>query len=140
MYIRYMDDFVLIHRDKAFLQDCKRAIVQYLNDLELKLNVKSHVFPLKNGVDFLGFHIYLTGNGKVVKKIRRDSKKRVKRKLKKFKELYKNGERTREQIEQSYYSWRGHASHGNCYYLIQQMDKRFESIFEGDEENGTINK
>ncbi|MED1938956.1 reverse transcriptase domain-containing protein [Cytobacillus firmus] len=140
MYVRYMDDFVLIHHDKAFLQECKRAIIEYLDGLELKLNEKSHVFPLKNGIDFLGFHIYLTESGKVVKKIRRDSKDRVKRKLKKFKELYENGERTRAQIEQSYYSWRAHASHGNTYYLIQYMDGRFERIFEGDEENGAIIK
>lgn len=141
MYIRYMDDFVLIHHDKAFLQECKRAIIKYLKSLELELNHKSHIFPLRNGVDFLGFHIYLTETGKVIKKIRRDSKNRVKRKLRKFKELYENGERTREQIEQAYNSWKAHAGHGNCYYLIQDMDVLFERIFKGDgEQNGATIK
>lgn len=140
MYLRYMDDFVLIHRDKAFLQKCKAAIVGYLRDLELELNTSSHIFPLKNGADFLGFHIYLTESGKVVKKIRRDSKKRLKRKLKKFKELYENGERTREEIEQAYNSWKAHAEHGNSYYLIQNMDVLFNKIFEGDELIGSTNE
>lgn len=140
MYLRYMDDFVLIHHDKAFLQHCKEAIIDYLKSLNLELNHKSHIFPVRNGVDFLGFHLYLTGTGKVIRKIRRDSKDRVKRKLAKFKELYAKGERTREQIIQAYAAWRNHASHGNCYYLIRDMDKRFEEIFEGDEMDGSTNK
>lgn len=135
-YLRYMDDFVLIHHDKEYLKYCKQEIIKYLDGLKLKLNHKSHVFPLRNGVDFLGFHIYLTESGKVIKKVRRDSKKRVKRKLKKFKEFYVSGERTKEQIEQSYKSWVAHASHGNCYHLIRNMNNRYEKIFEGDGVNG----
>lgn len=134
MYLRYMDDFVLIHRDKAFLQECKLAIVEYLKDLKLELNHKSHIFPVKNGVDFLGFRLYLTDTGKVIRKVRRDSKDRVKRKLDKYQELYADGKRTKAQIVQSYGCWRGHASHGNCHNLIREMDKRFERIFEGDGE------
>lgn len=140
MYLRYMDDFVLIHHDKAFLQECKRAITEYLKELKLELNHKSHIFPVRNGIDFLGFHLYLTETGKVIRKVRRDSKDRVKRKLAKFKELYVKGERTFEQIEQAYVSWRNHATHGNCYYLIQDMDERFMRIFEGDELDGSIIK
>lgn len=140
MYLRYMDDFVLIHRDKAFLQKCKSAIVEYLASIKLELNNKSHIFPLKNGADFLGFHLYLTETGKVIKRIRRDSKKRLKRKLKKFKPLYENGERTRFDIAEAYGAWKAHASHGNCYYLTQDMDVLFNKIFEGDGKNGATIK
>ncbi|WJY27490.1 reverse transcriptase/maturase family protein [Sporosarcina trichiuri] len=137
MYIRYMDDFVLIHPDKKFLQDCKRAIIDYLGGLELELNGKSHIFPLKNGADFLGFHLYLTETGKVIRKVRHDSIKRIKRKLKKFKVLYETGVMSQEDIEQAYGSWKAHVAHANSYYLIEEMDKRFHRIFEGDELNGT---
>lgn len=136
LYIRYMDDFVLIHPDKEYLKYCKREIVRYLKELKLELNNKSHIFPLRNGVDFLGFHTYITESGKVIRKVRRDSKKRVKRKLKKFKELYDSGERTKDQIDRAYKSWVAHAGHGNCYRLIQRMNKRYEQIFEGDETHG----
>lgn len=140
MYIRYMDDFVLIHHDKAFLQECKLAIIDYLGGLNLQLNGKSHIFPLKNGADFLGFHLYLTETGKVIRKVRQDSIKRVKRKLKKFKELYEDGVMSREEIELAYGSWGAHVSHANSFFLIEEMNKRFERIFEGDEENGSIVK
>lgn len=36
------------------------------------------------------------------------------------------------EIDLSYQSWLGHASHGNCYRLIQKMNKKYNSIFEGD--------
>lgn len=139
-YIRYMDDFILIHPDKEYLKYCKQEIIKYLDNLNLKLNDKSHIFPLRNGVDFLGFHTYLTETGKVIRKVRRDSKKRIKRKLKKFKEFYVSGERTKEDIERAYKSWVAHASYGNCYHLIQNMNKRYKDIFEGDGKNASTIK
>lgn len=128
-YMRYMDDFILIDPDKEYLQYCKREIEYLLSDLGLMLNDKSHIFPIKNGFDFLGFHFYLTGTGKVVMKLRRASKERMRRKLKKFKELYREGRITKEEIDHSWNSWVGHAQHGNCYYLIKNMEKLYLEIF-----------
>lgn len=138
-YIRYMDDFVLFHPDKEYLRYCKRQIEYLLDDLKLKLNQKSHIFPLKNGVDFLGFHFYLTETRKVIMKVRRDSKKRMKRKLDKFKELYIAGKISKEKIDQSFESWVAHVSHGDCYHLIQDMTKRYNAIFKGDGKNAKSN-
>lgn len=92
-----------------------------------------------NGVDFLGFHTYLTNTGKVIRKVRKDSKEKMKRKLKKFKKLYIAGEISKEQIKYSYSSWVGHASHGNSYHLIENINKKYKEIFEGDGLNGKIN-
>lgn len=129
-YVRYMDDFVLIHHDREYLRHCKREIERILAELGLSLNEKAHIFPIKNGVDFLGFHTYLTPTGKLIKKVRHDSNKRVKRKLRKFKQLYREGTRTRAQIEQVYNTWKAHAAYGNTYYLRKEMDKLFYAIFE----------
>lgn len=131
-YVRYMDDFVLMHPDKEYLRKCKKEIEWILNDLGLKLNHKAHIFPLKHGVDFLGFHTYITETGKLVKKVRHDSNKRVKRKLKKFRELYRSGERTKEQIDQAYNSWKNHVRHGDSFYLVKEIDKLYHKIFEED--------
>lgn len=131
-YVRYMDDFVLVHHDKEYLRQCKKEIEWILDDLGLKLNHKSHIFPLHHGVDFLGFHTYITPTGKLVKKVRHDSNKRVKRKLKKFRELYQSGERTKKQIDQAYNSWKNHVCHGDSFYLRKEMDKLYNKIFEED--------
>lgn len=133
-YERYMDDFLLIHNDKEYLKYCKSEISNYVeNELKLKLNNKTQIFPLKNGVDFLGFHTYLTETGKVIRKVRRNSKKEMNNKLKKFKKLYIMGKISKEQIDKSYKSWIGHASHSNSYHLIKNMNKKYKEIFkDGD--------
>ena len=55
-YGRYMDDFFLIHPDKEYLQFCLREIRAYMDSLGLELNEKTQIFPIRNGIDFLGFH------------------------------------------------------------------------------------
>ena len=79
-YGRYMDDFFLIHKDKEYLQHCLKEIEAFVEDRGLSLNAKTNIYPLKNGVDFLGFHTYLTESGAVIRKVRRRSKNNMKRK------------------------------------------------------------
>ena len=129
-YGRYMDDFYLIHEDKAYLQYCRREIERYVARLGLTLNNKTNIFPLRNGIDFLGFHTYLTESGKVVRKVRRSSKSNEQRKLKKQRALLDRGLITMQKIEQSYGSWRSHAEKGNCYHLIREMDELYKTLFE----------
>ena len=129
-YLRYMDDFVLIDPDKEYLQYCKKQIELFLGDLKLELNHKSHIFPIKNGVDFLGFHFYVTDTGKVIRKLRRASKEKRRRVLRHFKYMYRNGQVDKRKIDQSWASWLGHASHGNTYYLIKNMTRYYDDIFE----------
>ena len=124
-----MDDFYLVHEDKGYLQYCLREIKAYVARLGLTLNNKTNIFPLRNGIDFLGFHTYLTDSGKVIRKVRRSSKNNEKRKLKKQRALLDKGKITLAAIEQSYGSWRSHAEKGNCYHLIGETDKMFKRLF-----------
>lgn len=133
-YIRYMDDFVLILETKKEAQTLLKIIKQYLwEELRLETNAKTQIFPLKNGIDFLGFHSYITESGRVYRKIRRDSKVTMMRKLRKFKTLYELGLIDKEAIDRSYASWKGHAGHGNTKGLFKETDRLYEEIFEGDE-------
>lgn len=133
-YGRYMDDFFLIHESKEYLQKCRKQIEDYVGDLGLKLNNKTNVFPLRNGIDFLGFHSYLTETGKVIRKVRRVSKKRAKRKMKAHSKGVERGEITLEHAEQSYQAWRNHAMHGNSYHLVRKTDTQFKSLFKESEQ------
>jgi len=128
-YGRYMDDFYLIHEDKAYLQYCRREIEKYVAGLGLKLNNKTNIFPLRNGIDFLGFRTYMTDTGKIVRKVRRNSKCNEQRKLKKQRGLLNKGKITLAAIEQSYGSWRSHAAKGNCHHLIRETDRLFKKLF-----------
>jgi retron-type reverse transcriptase len=132
-YGRYMDDFFLIHEDKAYLQYCRAEIARVLEGLGLTLNSKTNIFPLRHGIDFLGFHTYLTESGGVVRKVRRHSKNNMKRKLKNMRPLMEAGRVTPEAVAQSFQSWRAHASHGNCYHLIRRMDRYYATLFKKEE-------
>ena len=132
-YGRYMDDFYLIHEDKAYLQYCRGEIEQYVARLGLRMNKKTNIFPLRNGIDFLGFHTYLTESGKIIRKVRRSSKCNAQRKLKKQRGLLDRDKISLSDIEQSYGSWRSHAAKGNCYHLIQKTDSLFQNLFKESE-------
>lgn len=131
-YGRYMDDFYLIHEDKEYLKYCRKEIEAYLRGLKLELNEKTNIFPLRNGIDFLGYHSYLTESGKVIRKLRRSSIKRMKNRIRKWDAEYKTGKVTKEEIMRSFASWDAHASHGNTHTLRQEMRERVENIFKED--------
>ncbi|MEK6951448.1 MAG: reverse transcriptase/maturase family protein, partial [Nanoarchaeota archaeon] len=56
-YIRYVDDFVILHHNKETLEEYKLSIDKFLREnLKLELHPdKSKIIPLKNGINFLGY-------------------------------------------------------------------------------------
>lgn len=57
-YVRYVDDFVLLHRSAAWLEEAHKAINEFLPGLHLELNPSKTVRqPIARGVDFAGFVI-----------------------------------------------------------------------------------
>ena len=79
-YVRYQDDFILIHHSKEYLQYCLMEIKKYVEKEGLKLNPKSRVYKNTNNFLFLGRNKY----GKYAKY------RGVKRILKKKFYLYNN--------------------------------------------------
>ena len=134
-YGRYMDDFFLIHESKDYLKHCRREIERYIEGLGLGLNDKTNIFPLRHGIDFCGFHTYITDTGKVIRKVRKASKEKAKRKLRAQKKRLDKGEITIKDVKSSYQSWRNHAMHGNSYHLTKKTDRQFNKLFKGSEEN-----
>ncbi len=121
MYVRYMDDFVMVLPDKATAKHVFDEIRAFLkSELRLELNHKSQVFPAKNGVNFCGYKIWPTHM-----KIRTESKRRIKRKLRKFQEKYKAGEMDAEDIRRVLVSWMGYARHADSYWLIHKILNQF---------------
>ena len=79
-YVRYQDDFILLHHDKEYLKYCLSEINKYLIKDKLELNSKTRIYKNTNNIVFLGRNRY-----------NRSVKYRDKnRKLKKKKYLYEN--------------------------------------------------
>lgn len=127
-YGRYMDDFWVISPDKKALQILLHDMREYMAELGLELNQKTAIFPLKNGLDFLGFHSYLKDNGQVVQKLREDSIKREKAKIKRWRHEYAEGKITKEMIISRWIAWDAHAAHGDTRPLREKIAKQVSEI------------
>lgn len=67
-FIRYMDDFVIIHHNKNYLKKCKDIIEFKLNnEFKLELNEKSRIYSSKEGFDFLGYNFKIINNKTIMK-------------------------------------------------------------------------
>ena len=114
-YIRYMDDFLIIHHDRAKLEEYKVIIEGYLRGLKFEINPKkTRVYSLNKGIEFLGFHFSLTDTGKVLMKIRPENVKRERKKLARLVKRSKQGKLPRSSVDNSYQAWRTHASKGKA--------------------------
>lgn len=86
-YLRYMDDTVTIHRDRPLLVEAHRAIKCFVeNELDLRLNPKTHVYTVSQGVDFCGYRVWPTHTLPRKRNVRR-----AHRKLRGMARLYKKG-------------------------------------------------
>lgn len=99
-YIRYVDDFIILHKNKNLLKAYKIQINKFLKTLNLELHEeKSNIYPLRQGTDFLGYKIFY--HYKTIRK----------RNLKKLKSANIN----------SITGWQGYLKHANTYNLSNSL-------------------
>jgi len=120
-YIRYMDDWIILSQDKKYLWDILKQTEIFLQEnLFLELNNKTSIFPVSQGIDFLGYRIWATH-----RLLRKSSKNRMKRKLKRYQILYKENKINLNKIISSLASWLGHTAHCNSYNLRKKILGKF---------------
>ena len=118
-YVRYMDDFVILHDDKDFLWAAKNEIENYLAQLNLELHEnKCRIFSNEKGVPFLGLLIFPDQ-----RRIRRNNLIRFKRRLRGFQRNYKSGKVDWQHINQSVQSWLGYAKHADSFKIRELVLK-----------------
>jgi RNA-directed DNA polymerase len=57
-YLRYMDDFVLLSTSKVRLNYCKGKIEEIVEYLGMRINHKTKIGKLKDGIDFVGYRTW----------------------------------------------------------------------------------
>ena len=127
-YGRYSDDFYLIVQNKSYSFYCLDAIKEFIKTLKLELNNKTQIIPFKNGIKYCGFHMYITRDGKYIRKITNARKRLIKKKYKKGAELVHQNKLSLDKFMHSYYSCRSHFSKGNCVKFTYEMDKYINQI------------
>lgn len=128
-YIRYMDDWCIIHQDKTHLHRVRFEVERFLHDeLQLTTNRKTQVFPVASGkggraLDFLGYRIWPTH-----RKLRKSSIQRITRSLKRLQRKYAAGEISLDDVRPVVHSWLAHASHADTFGLRSKILGTFPMI------------
>ncbi len=136
---KYINDMKRIYKKNIYyLKFCENEIKKFLVNLKLELNDnKTRVDSIKNALDFLCFKFYIQNN-KILVKVRNNTKKKFKKKMKKLNYLVENNLITKKERDVVFNSFYSHRSCGNCGNLVSIFglknnnmdDKEFgENIF-----------
>lgn len=129
-YIRYMDDIIILHHDKKYLERIKQDIAKFLADnLHLQLNSKTCIRPTSMGIEFVGFRVWSTHI-----KLRKKTAEKMKKRLKYMFAAYRTGEIDRETLDRSIASYRGILQHFNSYGLRQSLNELYKKEVKEEKE------
>jgi RNA-directed DNA polymerase len=126
-YLRYVDDFVLLHRDPAQLRNWEQAIGVFLAErLGLELKGEGILRPVTDGADFLGYIVrphYRLVRRRVVGNLRS--------RLAAFEQAHVGGATIRlapgprDALRATLASYLGHFAHAHSYHLVQWLFERY---------------
>lgn len=132
-YVRYMDDGVLIHHDKEYLKYCLEKIKEFLKHYKLELNNKTKIYSSNEGIEFLGFRFII--KNKIIMKVKNQTKKRFKYKIKELCKMYEKGLITREMVISVRNSYMAHLKHGSCRTLVKLNCDKMDLIINNNFNN-----
>lgn len=116
-YVRYCDDFLLFADDKVQLHAWRRAVIDRLVGLRLRLHEeRAQVYPTAEGIPFLGFRVYPDH-----RRLKRTKGVAFSRRWRALVQAYAAGEIERERLEASLRGWIAHARHGDTYGLRRAL-------------------
>lgn len=121
MYVRYMDDFVVIHQDKEYLKRLLADIDAFItNQLHLTLNPKTEIFKSGAGIchaiDFCGYRIWPEYT-----KPRKRTVKCTRKRFKKLSVLYREGAIDLSRVGASIASFLGYMKHCSGAATVQSI-------------------
>ncbi len=121
-YIRYVDDFVILHSSKSQLKIWKKEINEFLRK-ELKLELhpdKSRVIPLSRGIDFVGFR-----NFYYFRLLRKRNIKNMETKIRRF----ARGEISKEKLAEIFQGWNAYAKWADAFNIRRKLIKEMSDSF-----------
>lgn len=112
-YIRYMDDVIILDSSKEKLLATQAVIEEFLEKrLALRLNDKTRIGKTSDGIEFVGFRIFL--HNRLIKK---QSIGRMNNKYR----AWKKGKIPDERFLRSIGSWVGHAKGTSCHEYVEKV-------------------
>lgn len=116
-YLRYVDDFLLFSNSKKELWEWKQAIIEKLKSLKLTAHMRaSTVYPVSNGVPFLGFRLY-----EHYRRLKRKNGVNFQRRLQRCYRQYQSGDLSREDMNLRVQGWVAHVSKADTWGLRKSL-------------------
>jgi RNA-directed DNA polymerase len=116
-YLRYVDDLVILGRDKALLHDIREIVREQLVKYRLRLHpCKAHIYHTAHGIDLFGYQVFPHK-----RKLRNDNGHAFYRRLRQMALRYHEGLLDWEEIHPRVRSWIGHAIHGETHGLRKTL-------------------
>lgn len=116
-YVRYVDDFLLFSDSKRELWAWKDAVRDKLAALRLTLHEReSTVYPVTNGIPFLGFRVYPTH-----RRLKRRNGVLFARRYRRMRRAVARGELSLGDVHTRVRGWIAHAAHGNTWRLRRSL-------------------
>lgn len=134
VYSRYMDDFLLVHHDLDYLKRVRDAIYFQAEKLGLRLNSKTQIFPITNGVTYLGNRYSVTGGGRIVRTVKKFTKRRFRWRARLLKKACLDGTITTARVRQSFSALHGHLKHGRNRRFEAELYAKLRFAIESDED------
>ena len=124
--VHYMDDLIIMYHDKKYLYECLEKIEKMLNE-EFKLEVnekKTKITSSNTGFTFLGYRFFIRNN-KTIIKIKNDTLKKIKRRVKNLNYLYNNNYVSFEKVFCSLNTYLYSFKYASNIKVVKMVDKYF---------------
>ncbi len=120
-YVRYCDDFILLHNDRMALKDSLDRIREHLDRRRLPLHErKVFVRPVRTGLTFVGYRLWPTH-----RLLRKDNVHKFRRRVRWMKRAYAQRLIQWEDIKPRLASWIGHARHADSKRLVRRLSREW---------------
>lgn len=136
-YIRYMDDIIILHNDKQFLQSLLEDIKRELAKIGFEVNKKkTKIYPQYHNVEFLGFKWRINAPGKILIRVKANSFKRAKKHWRNMKDTIRHNKVNiaYKEVATSIDSYKHYILRANCnnkiMTLIEKEIKRCQQLLE----------
>lgn len=133
-YARYMDDFILLHKDKGYLKYCLSEIERMLKQQGMELNVeKTEIRSITYPIQYLGFVYRITRTGKVVILAAPEKIKHERKKILRMKALVECGILVKRDVDKHFKAFKSSVRYGNSHNLICRLNRWYEGLWKGAE-------
>ena len=121
-----MDDIVIMHHDKKYLYECLEKIEKIISDVyKLEVNKKkTKIVSIHEGFTFLGYRFFVKNN-KTIIKIKKDTIKKIKRRVKEVDYLYDNNKINFEKCFSSINTYLYSFKYASNLKVVKIIDKNF---------------